>query len=68
MVKVSFLKLHNFLQNTYEWRVCIWGNDDFGLERDFQSKKEAEEVFDIISNTDIISQDFLLQEMKFWKA
>lgn len=43
------------------------GNDDFGLERDFQSKKEAEEVFDIISNTDIISQDFLLQEMKFRK-
>lgn len=68
MVKVSFLQLHNFLQNTNEWRVCVWGNDDFGLEHDFKSKKEAEKVFEIISNLDIISQDFLLLEMKFWPA
>ncbi|MCA9495832.1 MAG: hypothetical protein KC589_02730 [Nanoarchaeota archaeon] len=39
MVKVSFLKLPNILQNSDdEWRVCVWGNDDFGLERDFQSE------------------------------
>ena len=69
MVKISFLKLPNILQNSdAEWRVCIWGNDDFGLERDFQSKKEAMKTFEIISDQDSISADFLLKQLNFWKA
>lgn len=30
LVRVSLILL-----STPEWRVCVWGNDDFGLERDF---------------------------------
>lgn len=33
-VKVSLLQLKD---NT--WRVCVWGEDDFGLERDYPTKK-----------------------------
>jgi len=36
LVKISLLYLAG---GTY--RVCAWGNDDFGLERDFEDKSEA---------------------------
>ncbi len=26
------------------YRVCVWGADDFGMEKDFSSKKEAENL------------------------
>jgi len=29
-VKVSFAEL-----STGQWRVCVWGDDDCGMERDF---------------------------------
>ena len=35
MVKVSFLKLNNFYKILLNGE-CHLGNDDFGLERDFQ--------------------------------
>jgi hypothetical protein len=28
-----------------KYRVSIWGNDDFGIDKDFDSPAEAEEVF-----------------------
>lgn len=28
-----------------EWRVCIWGNDDCGMERDFVLEGEALNMF-----------------------
>lgn len=34
-------KLHQGL-----YRVAVWGNDDFGIDKDFQSEKEAIKVFD----------------------
>jgi hypothetical protein len=39
-VRVSLLELSNG-----HWRVCVWGGDDFGLERDYPSKAEAEPAF-----------------------
>ena len=36
-VKVSFLNLTDG-----SWRVCCWGADDFGLERDFPGHQKAE--------------------------
>jgi hypothetical protein len=27
------------------WRVCVWGNDDFGMERDFTDEDEAFNMF-----------------------
>jgi hypothetical protein len=39
------------------WRVCVWGADDDGMERDFADKDEAFDVYwSLISP---ISHDFL---------
>lgn len=36
-VRISFLELHDGM-----WRVCVWGNDDLGMERDYAStEREA---------------------------
>lgn len=37
LVEVSFLRIWDGT-----WRVCAWGKDDFGLERDFAASQEAE--------------------------
>ncbi len=52
MVRVRFLMLSDG-----NWRVCVWGADDDGMERDFADKDEAYKVyFSLISP---ISHDFL---------
>jgi len=28
-----------------EWRVCVWGGDDCGMERDFADENEARAIF-----------------------
>lgn len=49
-VRVSFLELQPINEHSYKWRVCVWGNDDCGMERDYMSKQEALQAFiDIIS-------------------
>jgi hypothetical protein len=35
-VQVSLMQLY-----TAQWRVCVWGDDDFGLERYFDARDEA---------------------------
>lgn len=40
-VKASFLRLRD---GTY--RVCVWGEDDFGMEKDFTDRDTAEHVFE----------------------
>lgn len=46
-VKVSLLGLSNG-----QIRVCVWGGDDFGLERDFpqNERQAARELYDLIKN------------------
>lgn len=39
-VRVFLLRL-----STGQWRVCVWGDDDFGLERDFKDRGEAKGLF-----------------------
>jgi hypothetical protein len=34
-----------WMKPTDQWRVCFWGDDDFGMERDFDSYIDALEVF-----------------------
>ena len=41
LVMVSFLKTGPKDLENYEWRVCAWGNDDCGLEKDFPENQEA---------------------------
>lgn len=54
LVKVRLLELKNGL-----WRVCVWGNDDFGLERDYCQYEDAHEMFQIIIKQPQVSQKFL---------
>lgn len=32
LIRVSLLEL----RHPHGWRVCAWGNDDFGMERDYE--------------------------------
>jgi hypothetical protein len=38
-VKVTFVEL-----STGQWRVCVWGDDDCGMERDFGPDERASAV------------------------
>lgn len=43
-VRASLMQLLPCSLNRY--RVAVWGADDFGLERDFDTREEAQRVFD----------------------
>jgi hypothetical protein len=42
LVEVSFLSLE---PGQTSWRVCVWGNDDCGMELDFEKETEAWNMF-----------------------
>jgi hypothetical protein len=44
-VRVSLIHLTDGL-----WRVCVWGNDDFGLDYDQPSKNVATRIFNRIKH------------------
>jgi hypothetical protein len=44
-VKVSLIDYHDG-----NWRVCIWGWDDFGLEQDLKDKALAQKLYDEIDH------------------
>lgn len=50
-------------------RVCVWGNDDCGMERDFleEDKLSAQELFSKICLEPILSKE-LLETYKFVRA
>lgn len=41
------------------WRVCAWGDDDLGMERDFKYMVEAEEVYNKIIKQDNVTFKYL---------
>jgi hypothetical protein len=43
LVQVSALSLSDG-----KFRVCVWGNDDFGLERDFDQPGQAMVLYQLI--------------------
>jgi hypothetical protein len=43
LVQVSALSLRDG-----KYRVCVWGNDDFGLERDFDQPGQAMVLYQLI--------------------
>lgn len=47
-VTVFFSKLISSPGYPMKWRVSVWGDDDFGLERDFVSRMEALESYKLI--------------------
>lgn len=62
VVTASFILLTNGL-----WRVCVWGNDDFGLERDYPKRMEAVLAFRRIIKMDRVNKQ-PLKDMGFYNA
>lgn len=42
-----------------QFRVCVWGNDDFGMEKDFNSADLAEQTYDTIKNSGVVTKEDL---------
>lgn len=63
LVEVSFMNLSNG-----EWRVCAWGGDDMGLERDYSNEGEAFNVFLQIIGKEYVDTRMLIQEFTFHPA
>jgi hypothetical protein len=51
-VECSLLKLRDGM-----FRVCIWGADDTGMERDFESQMDAKAMFKALPNP--VTRDWL---------
>lgn len=47
-VGVSVIELN--MEEPKNYRVCIWGTDDFGLEKDYLTRIEAFELFHSIKD------------------
>jgi hypothetical protein len=43
LVEVSLLPLSSYPVNV--WRVCVWGSDDCGMEKDLTNYEDAEKLF-----------------------
>lgn len=43
------------------WRVGVWGNDDFGMVKDFNIEEDADKCFLQIISLKIISIDALIE-------
>lgn len=66
-VKVSFLTLVSYKTDGNKWRVCIWGEDDCGMEKDFVSEAEAFTTFLQVIGLDFVNFDNL-HKMGFYSA
>ena len=44
----------------YIFRVCVWGNDDFGMERDYESEDDALLMFRACVETNELTKRFLI--------
>jgi hypothetical protein len=60
-VNVEFTKIEpNTLTTGIDaWRVCAWGNDDFGLELDYTDRIEALNMFYAIITLEYVNVDIL---------
>ncbi len=65
LVEVSFKELSN-----KTLRVCIWGNDDLGLERDYPetSFDQAYNTFLNIVAKDVVNKQWLIDTFGFYQA
>jgi hypothetical protein len=67
LVKVSFLRTG--ANEDGPWRVCVWGNDDFGMEKDFpvEDKESAWKCFLEVISCEYIAKSWLANN-QFVKA
>ena len=74
LVEVSFMQLAAAYENSEgdtipeQWRVCCWGHDDMGLEKDYSSESEAWATFVQIIGWGYVNQDQLISEFGFYGA
>lgn len=56
LVEVSFTQTGpDPKQGQGEWRVCVWGNDDCGMERDYTDETEALNMFYQVIGWDFVN-------------
>ena len=55
------VKLNKFTPNTDEHRVSVWGNDDMGMVKDYQTKNEALDMFVFLTTLEDLSIDALTE-------
>lgn len=60
-VEVSFIELRPFRKNPKLWRVCVWGNDDLGMERDFESRIDALAMYKRVTSWETVDKHQLTQ-------
>lgn len=48
-----------FILSDGQWRVCFWGNDDLGMERDFPTYDEALAIWEEIKKWDNVRVSYL---------
>lgn len=69
LVHVSFLPLHPTApREKMLYRVSVWGNDDYGLEFDYDSPLMALDVFDEIMKLEYVDQEVLKTRFNFYPA
>lgn len=60
LVEVSFTQTGpNPNEGLGQWRVCVWGNDDCGMERDFDLEGDALHIFYHIISWTYVNKDQL---------
>ena len=61
-VRVSFVELKNS-GDEYMWRICVWGTDDCGMERDFIADEFhiARDLFSSILTWEYVTFDKLIK-------
>ncbi len=64
-VRVFVLQYLHPIQDGLNFKVGAWGNDDFGLEREFHTKEEALEVYNQLIVMENISKDELKLDFGF---
>ena len=60
-VEVSFFELRPWSKRPVMWRVCVWGNDDCGMERDFESRTNALAMYKKVTSWETVDKYKLTQ-------
>ena len=69
LVEVSFMKLADdqITDDDKQWRVCVWGEDDCGMEKDYIPYNDAWDEFITILQMDALDMENL-RELDFYSA
>lgn len=67
IVTVSFFELRRTKKEPQLWRVCVWGNDDFGLEIDLEDRGQAMVLYRTILRWEFVNKQ-PLKDLGFYNA